>query len=41
MSMDYEFIESKINALKTASPSLRGKADDFVFSALCVKSLFF
>ena len=34
----YEFIKSKIQSMKEAHPSLRSKADDYVFSALCVKS---
>lgn len=38
---DYGFIESKINALKSSSTFLRNKSNDFVFSALCVKSLFY
>ena len=38
---EYEFIETKIKALKTSSVFLRNKSNDFVFSALCVKTLFF
>ena len=34
----YEFIKNKIQSMKEAHPSLRSKADDYVFSALCVKS---
>lgn len=34
----YEKIQSKIHAMKTAYPSLRAKSDDYVFSALCIKS---
>lgn len=34
----YEKIQSKIHAMKTAYPSLRIKSDDYVFSALCIKS---
>lgn len=34
----YELIKSKIDALKNTYPSLRTKADDYVFSALCIKS---
>lgn len=34
----YEKIQSKIHAMKTAYPSLRTKSDDYVFSALCIKS---
>lgn len=37
----YELIKSKIDALKTTYPSLRAKTDDFVFSALCIKSNLF
>lgn len=37
----YELIKNKIDALKTAYPSLRAKTDDFVFSALCIKSNLF
>ena len=36
--VSYEFIKSKIQSMKEATPSLRSKADDYVFSALCVKS---
>ena len=36
--VSYEFIKSKIQSMKEAHPSLRSKADDYVFSALCVKS---
>ena len=40
MSADvsYEFIKNKIQSMKEAHPSLRSKVDDYVFSALCVKS---
>ena len=34
----YDFIRSKINYLKETYPSLRQKAEDYAFSALCVKS---
>lgn len=34
----YEKIQAKIHAMKTTYPSLRHKADDYVFSALCVKA---
>lgn len=34
----YEKIQAKIHAMKGTYPSLRTKADDYVFSALCVKS---
>ena len=37
----YEFIKNKIQSMKEANPSLRSKADDYVFSALCVKSHFY
>lgn len=37
----YEKIKSKICALKRTYPSLRNKGDDYVFSALCVKSHLF
>lgn len=37
----YEYIQSKINALKTTYPSLRTKTDDYIFSALCIKSHLF
>lgn len=37
----YDFIKGKINSLREAVPSLRTKADPFVFSALCVKSNFY
>lgn len=37
----YEKIKSKICALKSTYPSLRNKSDDYVFSALCVKSHLF
>ena len=36
--VSYEFIKNKIQSMKEAHPSLRSKADDYVFSALCVKS---
>ena len=36
--VSYGFIKSKIQSMKEAHPSLRSKADDYVFSALCVKS---
>ena len=38
---DYSFILSKIDAMKKESPFLRDKSNDFVFSALCAKSIFF
>ena len=37
----YNFISSKISSLKDAYPSLRNKPDDYVFSALAVKSNFY
>lgn len=40
-SSSYEKIQSKIHALKGSYPSLRTKSDDYVFSALCVKSHLF
>ena len=36
--VSYDFIKNKIQSMKEAHPSLRSKADDYVFSALCVKS---
>lgn len=38
VSSSYELIKNKIDALKSAYPSLRAKTDDYVFSALCIKS---
>lgn len=37
----YEFIKEKIHAIKDTYPSLRDKSDEYVFSALCVKSNFY
>ena len=37
----YDYIASKINALKTQYASLRDKTDDYVFSALCIKANFY
>lgn len=37
----YDFIQEKIKAMKDAHPSLRNKTDDYVFSALCVKSNYY
>lgn len=37
----YDYIVSKINALKEAFPSLRNRPNEHVFSALCVKAHFF
>ena len=37
----YEFIATKINALKEKYPSLRARTDDYVFSVLCVKNHFY
>lgn len=34
----YQVIRDKIQAMKSAYPSLRTKSDDYVFSALCVKA---
>ena len=36
-----EKIASKVKAMKTDYPSLRGKSDEYVFSALCVKAHLF
>ena len=40
-TVTYDYIVSKINALKEACPSLRSKSNDYVFSALCIKSNFY
>jgi len=37
----YDYIASKINALKTQYSSLRSRTDDYVFSALCIKANFY
>lgn len=37
----YDYISGKINALKDTFPSLRNKPDDYVFSALAVKSNYY
>ena len=37
----YEFIQNKIHTMKDSFPSLRAKADSYIFSALCAKSHFF
>ena len=37
----YDFINYKIKAMKDTYPSLRNKPNDYVFSALCVKSIFY
>ena len=37
-NISYEKIRSKIHAMKGTYPSLPTKRDDYVFSALCVKS---
>ena len=34
----YEFINGKINAMKEIYPSLRNRTNEYVFSALAVKS---
>lgn len=34
----YELIQEKIQSMKSAYPSLRQKTDEYVFSALCIKS---
>ena len=41
MPSNYEFIKSKIDALKMQISSLRKKKDDYVFSALCAKAFFY
>lgn len=38
VNTSYELIKSKIDALKSTYPSLRTKTDDYIFSALCIKS---
>lgn len=40
-SNSYEFITNKIHVLKDTFPSLRDKSDDYVFSALAVKSTYY
>lgn len=40
-SNSYEFITNKIHTLKDTFPSLRSKSDDYVFSALAVKSTYY
>lgn len=37
----YDYIASKVRAMKDAYPTMRSKSDDYVFSALCVKSNFY
>lgn len=37
----YQYIQSKIRALKDAYPSFHDKADEYVFSAVCVKGHFY
>lgn len=37
----YELIKTKIDAMKSAYPSLRAKPDEYVFSALCAKANLF
>ena len=34
----YDLIQEKIQSLKSTYPSLRQRADEYVFSALCIKS---
>ena len=34
----YEYISQKITSMKNTYPSLRNKSDEYVFSALCIKS---
>lgn len=38
INSNYEFIKNKIDSMKTTYPTLRTKSDDYVFSALCVRS---
>ena len=37
----YDFIKSRIASTKNSYPSLRNKSDDYVFTALCIKSKFY
>lgn len=37
----YDYIASKVRAMKDTYPTMRSKSDDYVFSALCVKSNFY
>lgn len=37
----YQYIQSKIRALKDAYPSFHDKADEYIFSAVCVKGHFY
>lgn len=37
----YEYIKTKISAYKETYPSLKDKADDYVFSAVAVKSNYY
>ena len=37
----YDYIQSKIKSYKDTYPSLRSKPDEFVFSALAVKSNYY
>lgn len=41
MTTNYDFIASKIDALKEQISSLHGKKNDYVFSALCAKAFFY
>lgn len=37
----YEFITNKINSIRNSYPSLRNKSDDYVFSVLSTKAVFY
>lgn len=37
----YDFIQGKIATMKRDYPSLRNKTDDYVFTALCVRAVFY
>ncbi|MBE5749164.1 MAG: hypothetical protein E7344_06030 [Clostridiales bacterium] len=37
----YDFITEKINALKETYPSLRKQSDEYIFTALCIKSNYY
>lgn len=41
MKGSYDFIVEKINAMKETYPLLRSRSNEYVFSALCVKSNFY
>lgn len=38
---DYQFVQEKIQEYKKEFPELREKSNDFVFSVVCVKSIFY